>query len=67
MQVRHLAATAVVSIDARPRPDLASLKELAVCLEQVLTAQGSGVVEASRINKAVKAVIFWALNERPLC
>lgn len=54
LQVRHQAATAVVSIDARPRPDTASLKQLADHLEQVLTGQGSTIVQGSRISKAVK-------------
>lgn len=54
LQVRQLAATALVSIDARPKPDMESLRQLAVYLEQVLTAHGSSVVQANSINKAVK-------------
>lgn len=53
-EVRQLAATVLVSIDARPKPDIHSMQQLARNLEQVLTAYGSTIVQADSLSQAVK-------------
>lgn len=53
-QVRQLAATALVGVDARPKPDLESLQQLALRLEQILAAHGSGIVQARAMSNTVK-------------
>ena len=54
LQVRQLAATALVGIDARPKPDLDSLQQLALRLEQILAAHGSSIVQAKAMSNTVK-------------
>lgn len=54
MQMRQLAATALVGIDARPTPDVHALQQLAKDLEQVLAGHGSTIVQANLLSQAVK-------------
>ncbi len=54
VQVRRLSATALIGVEARPVPDLASLKQLAQYIEQILNTHGSSFVKAESVQKAAK-------------
>ena len=54
MQVRKLPATALIGIEARPVPDMASLQQLADYIEKLLNAHGSSFVQAESLMKAAK-------------
>lgn len=55
LQVRKLSATALVGIDARPVPDMASLQQLATYIERCIKAHGSAFVQADSLMKAAKS------------
>ena len=52
--MRHLSATALVGVEARPVPDQASLKQLADYTAKILESQGSTVFQPRDVLKAVK-------------
>lgn len=54
MQVRRLSATALIGIEARPVPDMASLSQLAEYTEKLLNLQGSSFIQADSLMKAAK-------------
>lgn len=54
MQARRLSATALVGIEARPVPDVASLRQLAVNMEKLLKANGSSFIQANSLMKAAR-------------
>ena len=54
VQVRKLPSTALIGIEARPVPDMASLRQLAGCIEKLLNAQGSSFIQADSLMKAAK-------------
>lgn len=54
VQVRRLSATALVGIEARPVPDMASLSQLADYTQKLLSAQGSSFIQAANLMKAAK-------------
>ena len=54
MQVRRLSATALIGIEARPVPDMASLSQLAEYTEKLLHTQGSSFIQAASLMKAAK-------------
>jgi len=54
VQVRRQGATALIGVEARPVPDLASLTQLAQYTEQVLKIHGSGFMQADSLLKAAK-------------
>lgn len=55
VQVRQLSATALVGVEARPVPDMASLRQLATHIETVVKAQGGSFIQAENLIRAAKA------------
>lgn len=53
-EARRLSATALVGIEARPVPDVASLRQLAVNMEKLLKANGSSFIQANSLMKAAR-------------
>ena len=49
-----MSATALVGIEARPVPDVASLRQLAVNMEKLLKANGSSFIQANSLMKAAR-------------
>ena len=54
LQVRQLSATALIGVEARPVPDLASLKQLAQYCEKIIKAHGGRFMQADDVVKAAK-------------
>lgn len=54
MQVRKLPATALISIEARPVPDIANLQQLADYIEKLLNAHGSSFIQGDSLIKAAR-------------
>ena len=49
-----MSATVLVAIEARPVPDLASLRQLAQYTERTLRAHGSEFIQAESVLRAAK-------------